>query len=93
MDNPNVSVYEPVPTFICGPGGCFVTVDHQVRPEREIAGNFLEEMTDWLTSLEREKAPACVLFALRAVHDAACWWTDELDKPRPDQPTEPHRGA
>lgn len=88
-DDPNPSVYQPFHSFTCGDYGCIVTTRHEVRPEREIAGGFLEELSDWLGALEREKAPERVLFALRAAHEAACWWTNELDKPRPPAPDGP----
>jgi hypothetical protein len=79
-DEPNPAVYQRFPTFICLTRKCVVTVNYLVRPEREIAGNFLEQVGEWLRDLERETAPERVLFALRAVHDAACRWTDDLDK-------------
>jgi hypothetical protein len=56
-EQPNPSVYEPFTTFICGSGGCNTTTSYQVRPDREIAGNFLEEIGSWTTALQREQAP------------------------------------
>ncbi len=82
-DQPNPSVFEPHQTHICGANICLTTVDYTARPEREIAANLLEELGDWLTALQQVQAPPRVLFALRATHDAACWWTADLDKPRP----------
>lgn len=87
--NPNPSVYQPVTTYICGTGFGPATVDHVARPERDIAGNFLDDIGDWYGALQREQAPQRVLFALRAAYDAACWWTAELDKPRPQPPERP----
>lgn len=82
---PNSAVYHQFPTFLClgvgsGKGKCVITTNYQVRAEREIAGNFLEHIGEWLGDLTREGAPERVLFALRALHDAACRWTDDLDK-------------
>lgn len=87
VSQPNPSVYQPATTFICGTGQCLTSISYQARPEREIAGNFLDEISDWLKDLTQIQAPARVLFALRAAHDAACWWTDDLDKPRPMKET------
>lgn len=82
-DQPNPSVYEPFNTFACGPGGCNTTTNYLTRPDREIAGNFLEEIGSWMTALEREQAPARIMLPVRAAYDAALWWVTELDKPRP----------
>lgn len=90
---PNPSVYKPFNTFICGSGGCNVTTNHLAKPEREIAGNFLEEIGSRMTALEREQAPARVTFSVRAAYDAALWWVNELDKPRPQPTPETPRSA
>lgn len=88
--SPNPSAFEPMTTFICGPGQCATSTDYVARPDREVAGNFLEEIGDWMRSVEAVGAPPRVMLAVRAAYDAACWWTAELDKPRPDGP-EPRR--
>ena len=80
---PNPSVYEAHPSFICGSGGCLITMNNIARPEHEIAGNLLEEMCSWVSALQEQEAPQRVLFAMRAALAAAEWWVDELDKPRP----------
>jgi hypothetical protein len=91
---PNTSVYQALPTFMCGSGGCNVTVNYQIKPEREIAGNFLEEIGSWMTALEREGAPGRVMLGVRAAYDAALWWVTDLDKPRPTPPAgHPRRTA
>lgn len=76
---PNPSVYREFPTFICVTSGCMVNMQYAARPIREIAGNYLEEISTWLAALDREGAPRRVLFALRAAYESACSWTDELD--------------
>jgi hypothetical protein len=88
-EQPNPSVYEPFTTFICGSGGCNTTTSYQVRPDREIAGNFLEEIGSWMTALQREQAPPRVMLPVRAAYDAALWWVNELDKPRPTPASNP----
>src|SRR3954466_13034369 len=82
-EQPNPSVYEPSNTFICGSGGCNVTPNHLVKPERQIAGNLLEETDSWMSALEREQVPPRVLLGIRAARAAALWWVTDLDKARP----------
>lgn len=92
-ERPNPSVYDPFNTFICGSSGCNVTTEHLAKPERVIAGNYLEEIGSWMSALDREEAPARVMLAVRAAYDAALWWVTELDKQRPVTPSGKPRNA
>ncbi len=87
-------VAESFPTFICGTGQCLTTLTQFVRPGRELAGNLLEDVTDWHNSVEAiersgVEVPAAVRFALSSLHDAACRWTDRMDREQAKEALKP----
>ncbi len=83
---PHPGVYAPA-SFICMSAGpsphtashdCVVTF--RARPHREIASVLLEEIGDWMRALRAlpagAAAPAGVVDAVTAAHDAVANWSD-----------------
>ena len=71
-------VYRAV-SFVCGAGGC--GVGYTQRPNWEIAGNLLEDVTYWRNALDGvEEVPPGVVAALQQLHEATAAWCDLLER-------------
>jgi hypothetical protein len=79
---PNPGVYRPS-MFICAADRADSYVLFDARPGADISAALLEEVTDWwqsLRSLPAGVVPDGVLAAMDGLHNAACGWSEWLDR-------------